>query len=249
MTRPSSAWIIAEGAAVLARARQFKENARRYFYRVVLSGHHCPRCGDALAMQAEGRCSCRTCGWSFDPTLEFQKCPACDARPRLRVRRYVCSWCGTDVTSRYLFDGLVFDAAYFRAKMAESRARREAVRAEFHEQAMANRSAEVAVDPVESGGLASLLAALNDLTAGVEAAAKLQAKTGFDLRRYEHHVEAHISTTPMSLDEIPPLEANTRLDRVGRFVAVIFLAHAHVVDVWQAQSTIWVSRHEADAEG
>lgn len=97
----------------------FRAKARRLYYAVMLMGHRCSKCGGALAMEAEGTCSCRECGHTVDPTAAFQRCSACGGIPELRVRRYHCQDCGSDIVSRFLFDGLVFDAEYFRERMAE----------------------------------------------------------------------------------------------------------------------------------
>lgn len=40
------------------------------------------------------------------------------------MRRYECAGCGTEIASRFVFDGLVFDANYFGQRMAEHRRRR-----------------------------------------------------------------------------------------------------------------------------
>ena len=99
----------------------FVQKAKKFFYSVMLLGCHCPRCGGSLRMVVEGRCQCSSCGNKFDPTVAFQKCTSCSGAAVLQVRRYRCSKCGSDMPSRFLFDGLVFDVTYFRQKMAESR--------------------------------------------------------------------------------------------------------------------------------
>ena len=58
----------------------------------------------------------RAAGTGFDPTIAFQRCTACDGRIGLQIRRYRCRKCGSEVVSRFLFDGLVFNAEYFRAE-------------------------------------------------------------------------------------------------------------------------------------
>jgi len=83
---------------------------------------------------------------------------------------------------------------------------------------------------------------------GAAEALTWQPEAGFDLKRYQSHVEAHIRDLPVGLDEIPSLTEDARRDLIWRFVAIIFMAHAGLVDVWQEGSTIWVMRHEADRE-
>ena len=68
-----------------------------------------------------GRCRCRI----LRAASSIRPLPSSDARPAAAspscmVRRYQCGQCGAEIRSRFLFDGLVFDAEYFRQKMAES---------------------------------------------------------------------------------------------------------------------------------
>ena len=71
----------------------------------------------------------------------------------------------------------------------------------------------------------------------------------FSLNRYQAHVEAHIRPIAINLEQIPPLSENTRLDRIWRFIAIIFLAHAGILDVWPDGPTIMVMKRETDPEG
>jgi hypothetical protein len=104
----------------LAKAvESFAKKVKKFFYSVMLFSHQCPRCNGRLVMVTEGRCQCSSCGDQFDPTVAFQKCTSCGGTAALKVRRYRCSKCGSDITSRLLFDGLVFNVTYFRQKMAE----------------------------------------------------------------------------------------------------------------------------------
>jgi hypothetical protein len=58
-------------------------------------------------------------------TPAFQRCDACGGELAVAIRRYRCRQCGADATLRFLFDGLVFDAEYFRQKMYECRSRKQ----------------------------------------------------------------------------------------------------------------------------
>jgi len=101
-----------------------EDHARVFYYEVMLSGSTCPRCAGGLQMLRESHCRCLSCGSVFDPTAAFQRCPSCDGRVRLRVCRYRCESCGADVRSRFVFDACVYDAEYFRERMAQSRRRK-----------------------------------------------------------------------------------------------------------------------------
>ena len=103
--------------------------------------------------------------------------------------------------------------------------------------------------PVDLEAVPGLTEALNGLIGGTTDAVPWQPGTGFDLKRYQNHVGAHVRDFAIGLDEIPRLTEDARKDLIWRFVAVIFMAHAGLIDVWQEGSTIWVMRHEANGEG
>jgi hypothetical protein len=238
-------------AFALARAVEvLVEHTRRFCYEVMLSAHGCPKCGASLEMIGESRCRCRGCSHELDPTVEFQRCPACDGRLRLRICRYLCRTCGADVRSRFVFDGIVFDREYFRRKMAESRERRQQERVDRRERAAENRSLPVEPSPMDLTSVPGLLEALNELTSIPELAAWAPLIQGFDLERYEAHLEAHMTGYERRFDDLPPLDENPRLDRIWRFIAVIFMAHAGRIRIRQQGPIILVVRSNGtDAEG
>ncbi len=200
-------------------------------------------------MVGESRCRCRVCRRDLDPTLVFQRCSACGGQPRLRVRRYECSKCGAEVVSSFVFDGLVFDADYFRRKMADHRQRKRERRERVRALLAGSRSAALLSDPLDLAAAPGLAEALNSLTAGCEAPPGWQPRSSFDLARYQSHIQAHVGANALSLDEIPPLGEDARLDRIWRFIAIIYLAHAGLVQLWQEGQSVMVIQHEADREG
>jgi hypothetical protein len=226
----------------------FLERARRFFYSVMLIGHRCPKCNGSLAMVSEGRCRCISCHNVFDPTVTFQRCSECGGLPALRVKRYQCRGCGSDIISKFLFDGLTFDPEYFRQKMMESRKRKQDQRKRVRETLAESRCEDLPLDQANLDSVPGLIDALNALTAGIDEAIGVEARDEFDLRVYENHIQVHIQDFPVSLTEISPLSENLRKDLIWRFIAVIFLAHAGVVDVWQDGRDIVVKRHEANGE-
>lgn len=231
----------------LARAVEaFVQRARRFFYDVMLSGHVCPRCGGRPAMIAESRCRCTACGHTFNPTVAFQRCSACGSKPKLRMTRYECRACGRDVPSRFVFDGLVFDSEYFRQRMAESRQRKQQRREEVRAMLAETRSEVLEVPAGDLQSVPGLVEALDGLVGGPEASALLPLAKGFDLKRYETHLQAHIGPIETCFDEIPPLEDDARRDRIWRFVAIVFMAHAGLIEVWQEGQEILVMQHGHD---
>ena len=241
--------IIAWAFRLVGAVGRLADRARQLYYAVMLMGHACPDCNGRLTMVKEGLCRCRSCGQEFDPTAAFQVCGTCGGRLELRVRRYRCKDCGSDVASRFLFEGLAFDAGYFRQKMTESRQRKRELKERVRKMLAESRSPHLDAMPADLSAIPGLVDALNGLVVGTDEAIPWQPGTGFDLRRYQSHVEAHIRDFRISLAEIPNLTADPRKDLIWRFVAIIFMAHAGLVDVWQEGSTIWVMKHEADREG
>ena len=222
----------------------FMNKAKKFFYSVMLFSNRCPECTSMLVMYIEGKCHCVSCGKELDPTIAFQRCSECGGVPILKVRRYQCKNCGCDIQSRFLFDGLVFDADYFRDKMIESRQRKAKQRERVRQMLAASRSSDLSLVAVDLNAIPGLLNALNSLTTGLEVAFTKESRQEFDLKRYETHIKAHIQEFPISLVEIPPLSENLKKDLIWRFIAVIFLAHAGIIDVWQQGQNIMVIKHE-----
>ena len=228
----------------------FVEKAKKFFYSVMLLGYRCPKCNGSLIMGPEGRCKCTSCGNEFDPTVTFQRCTACGGAPVLRVRRYQCRNCHCDIRSKFLFDGSIFSAEYFRQKVAESRERKKEQRERVKQMLAESRSDDLPLGAIDLAGVPGLVDALNSLTAGPDNPFAMESRDAFDLNRYETHIQAHIQGFPLTLDEIPPLsEESGRKDLIWRFIAVMFLAHAAVVDIWQEGQDIMVIKHEANRKG
>ena len=220
--------------------------ARRFCYEVALSRHPCPRCAGRLEMIAESRCRCLSCNDVFDPTAAFQRCDRCGGTPRLSICRYRCSGCGRGVASRFVFDGLVFDREYFRRRMAESRQRKAERHQGLRELLIEVRSETVVAPAADLEAIPGLSDALDGLVLGPEVAALVPLCRGFDLKRYEAHLEAHIGPIEMCFDEIPPLDEDARMDRIWRFVAVVFMAHAGRIEICQDGQEILVMQRDID---
>lgn len=231
-----------------SRVQAFWERVRAFYYEVMLSEHRCPTCNGRLVMTKESRCRCEACGRELDPTVAFQQCASCGGRPALNIRRYACSECGADLASRFVFEGLVFDAEYFREKMAEHRERKREQRERVRQMLAASRSESILTPQIE-GLTPDLLLALDGLMAGPEPSWMPELGSRFDLRRYESHVKAHIGPIAISLEQVPPLSETPRLDRIWRFIAIIFLAHAGILEIRQDGPTIMVRQRETDTEG
>ena len=195
----------------------FMHKAKTFFYGVMLLSHRCPKCNGSLIMVSEGKCHCVLCGKEFDPTIAFQRCSECGGVPIPRVRRYQCKNCDRDIQSKFLFDGLAFDADYFRNKMVESRQRKAEQRERVRQMLSESRSADLPLGAVDLTAVPGLLNALNNLTTGLDVAFERESRDEFDLKRYETHMKAHIQDFSMSLMDIPPLSEDLRKDLIWRF--------------------------------
>lgn len=240
--------MIARAFEVASAVSLLREHARTFYYEVLLSGRVCLKCGSAVVILRDGQCRCRACDVVFDPTIAFQRCLRCGGTPRIRIRRYECISCGEEIVSSFLFDGLVFDADYFRQKVAEHR-QRESERREHVRLLLADSRSPVLED-LEIDEMAA-----GDLFAAVDAALSIRSgeppwepREAFDLKRYEMHIKVFLGTIERPFERIPPLSDDALLDRVWRFIAIVFLAHAGGVRLRQAGATIWVIPHEADGK-
>ncbi len=236
--------IIERAFTLTGAVARFRVKVRKFFYKVMLMSHCCPKCDGALSMQDEGLCLCDSCGYGFDPTIAFQRCSQCDGIPILRVRSYSCKGCGADVTSKYLFDGLVFDREYFAQKMQEARQRKEQQRRRGQALRADNHSGPLTLAAADLNSVPGLVEALNRLTRDIEEPVAEEFKNRFDLNRYQDHVNEHIEEEPIELRDIPPLIDDPRIDLIWRFVATVFLEHYGRVDTRQTGQTIWVMKHD-----
>lgn len=231
-----------------AAVQEFVDKVRQFYYGIMLMGYRCPKCNSSLNMVSEGKCRCNTCKFEFDPTTEFQRCSVCGGVPILHVRRYRCNDCGNDIRSKFLFDGMVFDREYFKAKMAESRQRKKEQRERVKKMLAESRSDTLPLHALDLDAVPGLLNALNDLTADLDVGFEARGRDDFNLKRYERHIQGHVQEFPVNLMEIPPLSENHRRDVIWRFIAVIFMAHSGIIDIWQDGQDIMVIKHETDTE-
>lgn len=236
--------IIALAFDMAAAVQAFVAKARRFYYLVMLLGCRCPKCGGSLTMIRDGQCRCDACRYAFDPTVKFQRCSHCEGIAVRRVKRYQCKSCGRPIRSVFLFDGIVFDARYFRHKMAESRQRKKALKQRVREMLAQCRSEPVTPEAADLNSVPGLVEALAHLTGEFQVPVPPELKGQFDLAHYQRHVVSYLEVGPCTLRQIPPLTDDLRLDLVWRFIAVIFLDYAGAVRIRQQGQTIWAIKHD-----
>ncbi|MBT3379333.1 MAG: hypothetical protein HN742_37400 [Lentisphaerae bacterium] len=229
--------LLAGIANVEEMVRRLRDRVRRFVYQVVLLQKPCPNCGAAsLKMMRDSWCRCDACGHECDPTLEFQRCPDCDGALARRRYHYWCPACRTAVVSRFTFDTTVFDPAYFREKMRESRERKRREREIMRTELAGARSSPYVHS--EAPDLEAAPGLLNDLDRiiGIPMASPfldVQGRPRFDLNRYRQHIRELIHGCIVHFDGIDALTSNRRLDRIYRFITVIFMEHDGEVTIDQ----------------
>lgn len=233
--------IIAQAHKIRCAVDIFIAHARGYYYEVILSGFSCPDCGGAVEMLFDGLCRCRSCGDEFDPTIAFQRC-GCGGRLALKICRYQCVKCGDIVRSRFVFDGTVLDKEYFKQRMAQSREKKQKRREKIISDLIENRSEPIETDYIDLNAVEGLTDALDELTCVPQLSGLLPLCKGFDLARYQSHLEAETGADEVCFDDIMPLEEDVRLDRIWRFVAVIFMAHLGTMRLHQSDGIIYIKK-------
>lgn len=236
---------------VLVRLQAFKEQAREFYFEVVLSGYACPECCGNLRMVGDSRCACDS-GHEFDPTIAFQQSECCGVRLARRVLHYECTACKDPVRSRFLFDERVFDKDYFREMMRESRERSRQKREAIRLLLLSSRSGPLIVADLpgldEVPGLVDAL----DAVVGVEqsiAAQHYKHDAVFDMETYRRMILESVGDWRIWFDAFPRICEDPRRDRVRRFVTLVYLEHEGQVDLTQVDDRIVVSRHEVNVEG
>jgi hypothetical protein len=146
-----------------------------------------------------------------------------------------------------LFDERVFDAAYFRESMRESRQRARKKREEVRLLPAGSRSAELCLvdepvlDPCLVQDLDSFIGAQG--LSPYEALSEVSA--GFSMEKYREHILLALDsgTTPFSAMEA--LVEDCRLDRVWRFITLVFMQHEGEVVISQYGQDLLVERVES----
>lgn len=246
--------LIRRVCGVIGRVKSFKEQARQFYFEVVLSSYSCPVCDGHLHMTGTSECSC-SCGKILDPTLTFQKSSCCSAKLIRKTFHYACSHCHKTVPSRFLFDEKIFDREYFREMMREARQRSKRKKEEL-KQLLAN-SRSNALTLTENPDLESVPGLVEDLDAFVQVESDtanqtvLVEKPPFSMDDYRSHINSVLTWDRISFSEIVPLIDDIRIDRIWRFITLVYMQQDREVNLSQYGKDIMIKKvyHEAYAEG
>lgn len=237
--------VIKEIQEVFDMVSSFKKNARKYYFEVILSVFQCPACGGQLHMTGNSECSC-SCGNVFDPTLAFQKSACCSTGLVRKTFHYACSQCHQSVPSRFIFDERVFDKAYFREMMRESRDRKKKKREEIRQLLAESRSDSLSL--TEKPDLDSIPGLIEDLNEFIQNAAdksnqySFKVDQPFDMDKYREHILSMLGWDSMLFSNIDPIVEDDRKDRAWRFITLIFMEHEHKVEIKQHGDDLSVQR-------
>ena len=135
--------------------------------------------------------------------------------------------------------------------MAESRTRARQKKEEIRRLLMESRSGSLNLEMTPD--LETIPGLLGDLDAFIQSALAVtengglegfETKNGFDLDRYRDHILSTLTWNPVLFTQLAPLEgvADAREDRVGRFVALIFMDHGREVDLSQHGTDIMIQK-------
>ena len=146
-----------------------------------------------------------------------------------------------------------FDREYFRQRMVEARERAREARMRRIGELMAARSGPLVMEePIDLAVVPGLTEALDGFVAlpiPLELIQRFARRSDFDLHEYERHILRHTTPLVTRFDAILPLIEDHRKDRIFRFIAVIFLAHAGRLDIWQEGNHILVKQRETHEQG
>jgi hypothetical protein len=229
---------------------QYKEKVRAFYFQVLLSQYECPSCGGELFMTGPSQCAC-SCGKMFDPTLGFQKSHCCAASLLRKTFHYACSRCHQIVPSRFLFDERLFDAAYFREMMRESRERGKRKKEEVRRLLAESRSGTLLLTEEPSlEAIPGLNEALDDfIRIEGQGNYEFSPKAGFRMEDYRDHILSVLGLGSRLFSDIAPMIDDSRRDRIWRFVTLTFMAQDRAVELTQYGSDILVGRVSNEAYG
>ena len=236
--------LISEIQLILKQVSKFKERARSFYFEVILSVHNCPKCTGRLQMVGQAKCTC-SCGNTFDPTLAFQKSICCSAKLIRKTFHYVCSCCNKTVPSRFLFDEKVFDKAYFREMMQESRKKAKQKREEIRKLLSESRSGVLPLLQEPNLDLIpGLLHDLNDFIQPSDDAYHFPFDTedSFNMDDYRDHILSVLTWNSKLFSDITPLAKDYRRDKIQRFVTLIFMENDRDIELTQDDNDIWVQK-------
>jgi hypothetical protein len=191
-------------------------------------------------MNDNGRCQCHVCGVEFDPTIAFQTCPECERALIFKIHHYWCPHCQHPVRSTFCFDQRFFDAAYFRDMMRESRDRKRQEVEKLQSMLLDARSPPFwPENEPELGDPEQFAQALEGFLAVLpanRAADKSPVRPRYDTNAYRTHILQRVQGCTVEFEGISALVSDRQLDRIYRFITVVFMDHEGLLEIEQHHS-------------
>lgn len=133
------------------------------------------------------------------------------------------------MTSVYCFDAKLFDADYFREMMRQSRERRKLKSERLRRLLAESRSSPLtyAEKPSLDGleGLENVLDEWIGTRIPLETFLNISDRPPFEMDRYRRHILELVTGCIVRFDGVSRLIDDIRLDRIYRFIAVVFMQH------------------------
>lgn len=230
--------------SVEAGVAEYKEQVRRFYFEVLFTKYRCPRCGGTLKIIRPSAAACR-CGLRLDPTIAFQRSPCCGVELVKKICHYACSKCDQVVHSRFLFDERVFDAEYFRDRMASYRSKRKRETGAFRHLITGGSGPLWLTDDIDIGELKGLTDDLDNLcgdSSGDSITQIDQPDSEFHISAYWRHICTFLTAGETTFESIDSLSSDARKDRAWRFITLIFMEHDQEVYLSQFGNDILVER-------
>jgi hypothetical protein len=156
------------------------------------------------------------------------------------------------VPSIFLFDERLFDTEYFRERMRASRENKRRKREETRRILAESRSPAVGLNEMPSSQeLSELHSALDDFVASEWAQTKTQDidESSFRMDDYREMILDIIDECCILFSAIPRISESLRLDRVRRFITLVYMQQEKEVNLFQQSEDLLVAKYEADIEG
>ena len=237
---------IKDGEKLLCLVHEYKNDVKDFYYDVILSKYSCPTCHGKLTMAGTSRTKCMLCNQILDPTLVFQESSCCGEKLILKYSHYACSHCNKTIPSKFLFDERIIDKSYFREMMKESRDRAKKRQEEIKRFMIQPRSRtfELMDEPILENvpGLVEALDNFVHAQNGSYYDHLWKSRSSFQMSEYKKHILGFLGWGKKLFSSIMPLHENHRLDRIWRFVALIFMQQEGEVKLTQYENDLWVQK-------
>lgn len=234
------------GEYIYKKATELKDKVQRFHTQILLSKYNCLQCDGRLKFIGDRVAECINCHIKFDPTLEFQKCEKCNSKLAKKTQYYYCPKCQLPQRSIFSLDNWFYFSEYFAEKMRESRkAKRQKIEVMKKLLALA-KSHNYFPNQIEINNISGLNNTLDFFIH--HTTLKLfdtqePSKVKFNLSQYRDHILDVLPTDcVIQFDGISSIIDDNKLDRIFRFITLIYMWHYREINLIQCDNLIRVER-------